>query len=103
MRGDAESAREQYAALEPHGGTLLVLLGTACDRVLGLLAGTVGDLETAIARLEAARAFCERAECAPEAARATFELADALAARGADGDRSRAHELRKEARASADV
>jgi hypothetical protein len=98
---DRAAAHEQYLALESHAGTLLVLLGVSADRVLGLLAETMGELTASVERLEAARNFCERSGYAPEATRATFDLAGVLTSRAAPGDAARAGTLRREARAAA--
>jgi hypothetical protein len=53
---DASTAREQYAALETQRGTLLTGF-IFNDRLLGLLAQTMGDLDLAVSHYHDALAF----------------------------------------------
>ena len=76
--GDATEAEEQYAALGSHHG-MMWLEGTICiDRVLGLLAHTMGKLDEAAAHFEEALAFCRKAGYRPELAWSLCDYADAL-------------------------
>ena len=93
VRADAEAAREQYRALENQAGTLLILLGIAADRLLGLLALTSGNLDAAPRHFEAALALCERAGSRPEYARTAVDYVGALLDQG---DVERAAGLREE-------
>jgi tetratricopeptide (TPR) repeat protein len=100
-RADAVAAAEQYPGLESQSGTVLILLGMAADRLLGLLAFTMEEVETACAHFEAALSFCDRSGYRPEYARTAFDYAVALRARGRPGDAERAAKLRAEALAAA--
>jgi DNA-binding SARP family transcriptional activator len=96
QRGDTAAARELYQMLKPRAGTLLILAAMAADRLLGLLALTMGELETATAHFDAALAFCGRAGYRPEYARTAFDYARALAAKAGPGDERRSAALRDE-------
>jgi DNA-binding CsgD family transcriptional regulator/tetratricopeptide (TPR) repeat protein len=74
--GDAAEAEKQYITLEPHRGTILAMPST--DRVLGLLAGTMGKLDNAMAHFEDALAFCRKAGYRPELAWTCYDYADLL-------------------------
>jgi class 3 adenylate cyclase len=91
LAGRLESGRERSA-----------IIGTAAYhgaivRYLGLLAGTVGDHDRAVIDHEAALANHERMRARPWTARSQYDLAGALLARGAAGDRDRALGLLNEA------
>ena len=58
-RGDVELAADQYSALERQRG--LCYLYISIDRVLGLLAATLGRLEQAVNHFENALVFCRQA------------------------------------------
>ena len=90
-RGDVAAAREQYAALEPRCGILLQYVST--DRVLGLLAQTLGRIEQAIAHFEDALAFCRRAGYRVELAWSLCDYADMLKERDRPGDQEKAASL----------
>ena len=60
------------------------------DRLLGLLAQTMGNLDRAIAHFEDALAFCRKAGYRPELAWTCCDYADTLRDRDADGDRAKA-------------
>ena len=70
------------------------------DRVLGLLAQTMGQFDDAVAHLEDALTFC-RGEYRPELANTSCECAELLLQRDAAGDRQRASELLDESLALA--
>ena len=91
QRGDLAAAQEQYAALE--SATPIMLLCITTDRVLGLLAQTMGNLDQATAHFEGALAFCRRAGYRPELAWTCCDYADTLLQRDASGDREKAMSL----------
>ncbi len=68
---------------------MLMLGGMANNRVLGLLAQTMGDLDKAIVHFEDALAFCRKAGYRPELAWSCCDYSDALRERDADGDRAK--------------
>ena len=60
------------------------------DRVLGLLAQTMGNLNQAMSHFEDALAFCRKAGYRPELAWTCCDYADMLRERDAEGDRAKA-------------
>ena len=91
QRGDALAAEEQRAALESRPAAMVML--TACDRLLGLLSITRGNLNQAMAHFEDALTFCRKAGYRPDFAWACCDYADALLERAGDGDRQKAMAL----------
>ena len=91
QRGDVDAAGEQYAALESQRGIFMFDLVT--DRLLGLLAQTIGKPEDAVAHFEDALAFCRKAGYRPELAWSLCDYADTLLQREGDGDRAKAMSL----------
>ena len=79
LRGDVEAAKEQYSSLGLAAGSFLLI---AIDRVLGLLAQTMGDLDQAVIHFEDALAFCRKAGYRPETAWTCHDYAEMLLARG---------------------
>ena len=75
LRGDVEAAREQYVSLSLDAGTFLFISG---DRVLGLLAQTMGEWDQAVAHFEDALALCRKAGYSPELAWTCHDYAEAL-------------------------
>jgi DNA-binding SARP family transcriptional activator len=96
-RNDSGAARSAHDALESQGGVAPAFLCLATDRLLGLLAMTAGDAQTAVTHLESGLAFCRRAGYLAELAWTASDLAETLRARGGPGDETRADELRDEA------
>ncbi|MCH7787184.1 MAG: tetratricopeptide repeat protein, partial [Chloroflexi bacterium] len=103
LRGDAKTAEEQYAATEFQKGTMLAFLTleamcsmVSADRLLGLLAQTMGNLDDAQAHFEDALAFCRKAGYRPELAWTCCDYADALLQRSASGDGDKAHSFLEE-------
>ena len=92
-RGDAVVAAEQYSVLKPSQGTIVSSMLTSGDRLLGLLARTMGNLNQAGAHLEDALAFCRKAGYRPELAWTCCDYADALLQRNVESDRSKAMSL----------
>lgn len=101
QRGDAEQAREQYAALASQRDTALPFIAMACDRLLGLLAAAIGELDRAFRHYDDALAFCNRAGYRPEYAWRASDYAEALLDHGGPGDREKAIALQDEALATA--
>ena len=61
QEGDTEQADELYKALLPTSGTIINGGAMVCDRVLGLLAWTMGREDQAIGHFEDALEYCIRA------------------------------------------
>jgi tetratricopeptide (TPR) repeat protein len=78
LRGDVEAVREQYPTLESLRGTLLLFGTVSGDRLLGLLAQTMGNLDKAAGHFEDALAFCRKAGYRPELAWTCCDYADLL-------------------------
>ena len=93
LRVDAATAWEQYTTMEPQRGAMLGLTVIASDRLLGLLAQTMGNLDQAMSDFEDALAFCRRANYRPELAWACCDYADCLIQRNEPGDREKAVSL----------
>ncbi len=91
QRGDALAAEEQRAALESQPAAVLLL--TVCDRLLGLLSHTMGNLDQASDHFEDALAFCRKAGYRPELAWTCCDYADTLLQRNEPGDREKAMSL----------
>ena len=77
LRGDSAAAGEQYGILKSLQGTLLPDL-MSTDRVLGLLAHTMGDSDKAGSHFEAALTFCRNADYRPELAWTCHDYAQTL-------------------------
>ena len=98
LRGDVESAREQYINLEPMRGAVLPPgLGISSDRVLGLLSATVGRLDQAAVHFEDALALCRRAGRKLDLSYAYYDYAGVMLKRNGQGDREKAVLLLDEA------
>jgi tetratricopeptide (TPR) repeat protein len=69
----------------------------AADRLLGLMAQTVGNLDQAVAHFEGALVFCRKAGYRPELAWTCCDYADALLQRNNSGDREQANAFLTEA------
>jgi hypothetical protein len=101
LRRDAEAATEQYPQL--HASSAGVFLWhLTVDRVLGLLARTMGDAEASAAHFEDALRFCRRGGYRPELGWTCLDYAELLLAvedrapTGAPADQARAGALLKE-------
>ncbi len=100
QRGDATEASNRYAELESKAGIMLLFIST--DRVLGLLAQTMGNLNQATAHFEDALSFCRKAGYRPNLAWTCFDYAEALLQRASTSsartdDRQKAMSLLDEA------
>jgi class 3 adenylate cyclase len=96
--GDSERARSVYDKLKPYEGRVIVVgRGAACvgpaDRVLGLLARTLGRGDDAMRHLTRAMEIAVRMGDVPTTALTRLELSELLLDRGSAGDRDRALEL----------
>ena len=87
---DAAAVREHYATLEWMKGTMLGAQHLAGDRVLGLLAQAMGNLDLAESHFEDALAFYRERRHRPELAWSCCDYPDALRERDAEGDRAKA-------------
>ena len=95
LLGDAERAIRIYEELLPYEGLVIVVARAAgcngpVDRVLGLLAGTIGRHDAAIGHLESSIETSKRIGDRPGRALASVDLAEVLLARDRRGDRERA-------------
>ena len=90
QRADAAAASEQYAALQVYGHAEPDF---SADRLLGLLAQTMGNLSQAMSHFEDALAFCRKAGFRPELAWSCCDYADVLRERDGEGDRFKAISL----------
>ena len=77
-RGDAAEAKYQYDALRSLRITLTPANLICRDRVLGLLAHTMGKLDDAASHFEDSLVFCRKAGCRPELAWTCHDYAEAL-------------------------
>jgi len=85
QRGDASAAEQQYQALVSERDTTL-LTTIAANRLLGLLAQTVGRLDQAAEHFKDSLSFCRRTGCRPELAWTCCDYADLLLARSKADD-----------------
>ena len=106
--GDAERARELYALLAPHGGrNVIVGRAATCNgcasRLLGMLAGVLGEWDEAERRFFEAREMHIRMGARPWLARTELAWAEMLLARADPGDDVAARERLAEAIVIADA
>jgi DNA-binding CsgD family transcriptional regulator len=97
LQGDVAAAQEQHTALLSQRGTMLQTGVATIDRVLGLLAHTMGNRDQAIEHFEDAQAFCRKAGVRPELAWACHDHAEVLLERNGPGDHARAVTMLEEA------
>jgi DNA-binding CsgD family transcriptional regulator len=97
LRGDSVAALEQYTALRSQRGTMVQTGVASVDRLLGLLAHTMGNLDQAMEHFEDALAFCRKAGVRTELAWACHDYTEALLERDGPSDHSRAVTLLEEA------
>jgi DNA-binding SARP family transcriptional activator len=97
QRGDADAAEAQYSALGAQSGTASFFIPLTFDRLLGLLALTLGRVEAALGHFADGLAFCGRAGYRPEYAWTACDHADALRLRRDTDDSTRALALEDEA------
>ena len=92
LRDDATLAARQYAALEDSRGEMAAN-NLAGDRVLGLVAQTMGDPDQAVSHFEDSLAFCRKAGYRPELAWTCNDYAETLIERAGADDRQKAVDL----------
>ncbi len=85
--------RRRLVALLPVRGIVTPWFAVAADRVLGLLAHTMGSPDLAAEHYEDSLAFCRKASYRPELAWTCCDYADTLLQRDAEGDREKAMSL----------
>ena len=93
---DEIGAREQYSAITDFRESTR-FLWFSVDRMLGLLAHTMGNLDDSQARFEDAIAFCRESGYVTELAWTLHDYADMLLERNDTGDRQRATAMLDEA------
>ena len=91
-RGDALAARDPYAVLKRLRDRA-PSFQISTDRVLGLLAHTMDELDGAIGHFEEALAFCRKAGNRPQLAWTCCDYTDVLRERDREGDREKAVSL----------
>ncbi len=101
QRNEIEAAHQHYRAIEPQKRSACFIVPLTFDRLLALLAVTLGQIETALAHYEDGLAFCDRAGYRPEYAWTACDYAGALLVRDHPGDRERAAALHEAALATA--
>ncbi len=92
QKGDKSAAEDHYAYLQGQRGTMIWTVSSG-DRLLGLLAQTMGKLDQAAAHFEDALVFCHKAGYRPELAWTCHDYADTLFQRRGSGDRVKADAL----------
>ena len=90
QRGDSAAAADHYASLTSGRGSATLAFQLVFDRILGLLAHTMGSPDPATEHFEDALAFCRKGGYRPELAWTCCDYADLLLQRNGDGDRSKA-------------
>ena len=101
QEGNVSASEEQYAVLESQRRTMLPGWIINNDRLLGLLATTMGKLDLASAHFEDALEFCRNAGYRPELAWACHDYAEALLVGGIDVSRRPARSGDGQAKVSA--
>ena len=91
IKADQTASRKLYDEIVPEKG--IHFLGTSVDRVLGLLAQTMGDPDQAMTDFKDALAFCRRAGYRPEVAWTCHDYADLLLQQPTSGDRTNHEDL----------
>ena len=94
IQGDIGAAQRAYDDLEPWRSLMWV---TTTDRILGLLAQTLGKHDLAIQHFEEGLEFCRDGGVRPELAWSCSDYAEMLLDRDEPGDRDKAIELQDEA------
>ncbi len=93
QRGDSTAATDHYASLASSRGTAMPGFSLALDRLLGLLARTIGSPDLAAEHFEDALAFCRKGGYRPELAWTCCDYAHMLLERNIEGDRAKAMSL----------
>ena len=95
LSGDAESAAKQYEIMKVWRHKHLSF-SISADRLLGLLAQTMEQLDQALIHFEEALTFCRKGGYRPELAWTCCDYADSLLQRNGEGDRAKAKLLLEE-------
>ena len=90
FKSDVAGATEHYAVLKSDSGGMLISSEMRVDRVLGLLAHTMGDLGRSVAHFEDSLTYYRQAGYSPELAWTCCDYADTLLQRNEGDDRERA-------------
>jgi len=90
-KGDRDSAKQLYGAIALEKSNQSGII--CADRVLGLLAHTIRDLDQVPSHFEDALAFCRKAGYRPELAWTCCDYADLLRERDGNGDKEKANSL----------
>ena len=96
QQSDADSAAEQYSLLKSEQGTQF-LFAISADRILGLLAQAMGNLEGSQNHFDDALDFCRNAGYVMELAWVLHDYADMLLERNEPGDSEKATVMLDEA------
>ena len=94
---DRSAAKTQYSEMEPWRHTVQDHSNTSIDRLLGLLARTIGEVDTSASHFEDALAFCRTAEYRPQLAWSLHDYSDMLLERNEPGDSEKAVSMLDEA------
>ena len=100
QKSDPSAAGEHYSFFLGQQSTMIGII-VSVDRLLGLLAHTMGNLDQAAAHFEDALAFSRKAGYRPELAWSCCDYSDILRERNGAGDRAKATSLLDEALAIA--
>jgi len=92
-QANVSEAEAQYTELKHTAGTMLLFPTIAGDRLLALLAQTMGNMETSQSHFEDSLGFCRKAGYRPELAWTCCDYADTLLQRNNEGDRAKAMSL----------
>ena len=90
QRDSASAAWLKYAVLASTRASIPTIVFTSCDRILGLLAQTMGSIAKACEHFEDSLSFCRKSGYRPEFAWTGYDYADTLIKRNNAGDRSKA-------------
>ena len=90
QRGDSAAAADHYASLASTRGIAMPSVSLVFDRLLGLLAQTMGNPDLAAEHFEDSLSFCREGGYRTELAWTCCDYADVLRDRDGDGDRAKA-------------
>ena len=89
QRMDIQAAGELYSALIPLRG-LMLIWAISADRLLELMAWTMGNLDKSAEHFEESLAFCRKASYRPDLFWTCCDYADTLLQRDGPGDKEKA-------------
>jgi DNA-binding CsgD family transcriptional regulator/tetratricopeptide (TPR) repeat protein len=93
LRREPSNCAELYAALTPYTKSVTQTGAICTDRLLGLLARTMGNLDESQTHFEDAITFCRKAGYRPELCWSLFDYAEMVTERNKPGDVMKAREL----------